>query len=114
MVFMDTAVTIPTGALCERWKFSAFIVYCFFVSCVLYPSSDIGPGRRLAVADRQTLGLGCGYVDFAGSGVVHALGGLCGLAGALGARAHASANTIAMAQPTPFPATTFRWPFWVA
>ena len=37
MVFMDTAATIPTGAMAERWKFSAFIVYGFFMSTVLYP-----------------------------------------------------------------------------
>lgn len=83
MVFMDTAVTIPTGALCERWKFSAFIVYCFFMSCILYPFFGhwAWGGGWLATLGK-THGLGCGYVDFAGSGVVHAVGGLCGLAGA--------------------------------
>jgi Amt family ammonium transporter len=83
MVFMDTAVTIPTGALCERWKFSAFIVYCFFMSCILYPFFGHwawGGGWLSQLGN--TMGLGCGYVDFAGSGVVHAVGGLCGLAGA--------------------------------
>lgn len=83
MVFMDTAVTIPTGALCERWKFSAFIVYSFFMSCILYPFFGHwawGGGWLSQLGN--THGLGCGYVDFAGSGVVHAVGGLCGLAGA--------------------------------
>lgn len=83
MVFMDTAVTIPTGALCERWKFTAFIVYCFFMSCILYPFFGHwawGGGWLSQLGN--THGLGCGYVDFAGSGVVHAVGGLCGLAGA--------------------------------
>ncbi len=37
MVFMDTTVTIPTGALAERWKWSAFIVYGFFMSMFVYP-----------------------------------------------------------------------------
>ena len=37
LVFMDTAATIPTGALAERWKFSAFVVYGFFISMLLYP-----------------------------------------------------------------------------
>src|SRR4051812_21104911 len=37
MVFMDTAATIPTGALAERWKFSAFVVFSFFLSMFLYP-----------------------------------------------------------------------------
>jgi hypothetical protein len=37
MVFMDTAGTIPTGAMAERWKWSAFIVFGFFMSMVVYP-----------------------------------------------------------------------------
>ena len=37
MVFMDTAATIPTGAMAERWKFSAFVVYGLFMSMFLYP-----------------------------------------------------------------------------
>jgi len=37
MVFMDTAATIPTGAMAERWKFSAFVVFAFFISMVTYP-----------------------------------------------------------------------------
>lgn len=37
MVFMDTAATIPTGAMAERWKFTSFIVYGFFISMILYP-----------------------------------------------------------------------------
>src|SRR5436189_73903 len=37
MVFMDTAATIPTGALAERWKFSAFAVFSVFVGAFIYP-----------------------------------------------------------------------------
>src|SRR5262249_11410777 len=37
MVFMDTAATIPTGAMAERWKFSAFVVFGFFMSMFVYP-----------------------------------------------------------------------------
>ena len=37
MVFMDTAATIPTGALAERWKFIAFTIYGFFMSMIIYP-----------------------------------------------------------------------------
>ena len=37
MVFMDTAATIPTGALAERWKFSAFCVFSLFVGGLIYP-----------------------------------------------------------------------------
>jgi Amt family ammonium transporter len=37
MVFMDTAATIPTGAMAERWKFSSFVVFAFFISMITYP-----------------------------------------------------------------------------
>src|SRR6266550_1818447 len=37
MVFMDTAATIPTGALAERWRFVAFAVFSVFVGAVIYP-----------------------------------------------------------------------------
>src|SRR5262249_23473987 len=37
MVFMDTGATIPTGAMAERWKFSSFVVYGFFMSMFIYP-----------------------------------------------------------------------------
>ncbi len=84
MVFMDTAVTIVTGSMAERWKFTSFIVYCFFMSCVLYPLFGHwawGGGWLSQLGNN--FGLGCGYVDFAGSGVVHSVGGLCALAGAM-------------------------------
>lgn len=84
MVFMDTAVTIPTGAMAERWKWGAFVVYSFFMSVILYPlfGNWAWGGGWLATLGKN-FGLGHGYVDFAGSGVVHAVGGLCGLAGAM-------------------------------
>jgi ammonium transporter, Amt family len=89
LVFMDTAATIPTGALAERWKFSSFVVYGFFISMLLYPlyGNWVWGGGWLAGLGTN-LGLGHGAVDFAGSGVVHAVGGLTALAGAavLGAR----------------------------
>ncbi len=84
MVFMDTACTIPTGAMAERWKFSAFCIFAFFMSMFLYPIFGCwawGGGWLSQLGVK--LGLGHGYVDFAGSGVVHAVGGLCGLAGAM-------------------------------
>ena len=37
LVFMDTAATIPTGAMAERWKFSAFVVYGVFMAAIVYP-----------------------------------------------------------------------------
>ena len=83
LVFMDTAATIPTGAMAERWKFSAFCAYGFFMAAVTYPiyGSWVWGGGWLAGLGKN-LGLGHGALDFAGSGVVHALGGFAALAGA--------------------------------
>jgi Amt family ammonium transporter len=84
VVFMDTAATIPTGVLAERWKFSAFVLYGFFMSMVLYPiyANWVWGGGWLAGLG-ESMGLGHGCVDFAGSSVVHMTGGIAGLAGVL-------------------------------
>lgn len=84
VVFMDTAATIPTGALAERWKFSAFFVYGIFMSMFLYPlyGNWVWGGGWLSQLG-VNLGLGHGHVDFAGSSVVHMTGGFTGLAGAI-------------------------------
>src|ERR1043165_6177800 len=37
MVFMDTAATIPTGAMAERWKWGSFVLYALFMSMFIYP-----------------------------------------------------------------------------
>jgi len=72
MVFMDTAATIPTGAMAERWKFSSFIVFAFFMSMFVYPlfANWVWGGGGLAALGTN-FGLGHGHVDFAGSSVVH-------------------------------------------
>ncbi len=82
VVFMDTAATIPTGALVERWKFSAFVVYGFFMSMFLYPlyANWVWGGGWLSGMG-TALGLGHGCVDFAGSSVVHMTGGVTAFAG---------------------------------
>jgi Amt family ammonium transporter len=84
VVFMDTAATIPTGAMAERWKFSAFVAYGLFMSMLLYPlyGNWVWGGGWLAQLGLN-LGLGHGHVDFAGSSVVHMTGGITGLAGAI-------------------------------
>jgi Amt family ammonium transporter len=84
MVFMDTAGTIPTGAMAERWKFSAFVVFGFFMSMVIYPlfGNWVWGGGWLSQLGVQ-FGLGHGHVDFAGSSVVHLVGGMAALAGAI-------------------------------
>src|SRR6266478_7382609 len=81
MVFMDTAATIVTGAAAERWKFLAFSISTFFLAAITYPlygnwAWGGGWTSQLGV----NYGLGHGYCDFAGSGVVHAVGGMTALA----------------------------------
>jgi ammonium transporter, Amt family len=84
LVFMDTTATIPTGAMAERWKFSAFAIYGLFISMITYPiyGNWIWGGGWLAQLG-VWIGLGHGALDFAGSGVVHAVGGFSALAGAI-------------------------------
>jgi Amt family ammonium transporter len=84
MVFMDTTATIPTGAMAERWKFSAFVFYAFFISMLVYPiyGNWIWGGGWLSQLGAN-FGLGHGVVDFAGSSVVHLVGGVAALAGAI-------------------------------
>ncbi len=84
VVFMDTAATIPTGAMAERWKFSAFLAYGVFMSTFLYPlyGNWVWGGGWLASLGVNA-GLGHGHVDFAGSTVVHMTGGVTALAGAI-------------------------------
>ncbi len=84
LVFMDTAATIVTGGMAERWKFSAFVPFGVFMAIVTYPLYGmwVWGGGWLAQLG-NTMGLGHGALDFAGSGVVHAIGGFSALAGAL-------------------------------
>ena len=84
MVFMDTTVTIPTGSMAERVKFSAVVVASFYISMIAYPifGNWVWGGGWLAQIGSK-LGLGHGAVDFAGSGVVHAMGGALALAGGI-------------------------------
>jgi Amt family ammonium transporter len=81
MVFMDTALTIVTGSAAERWKYAAFIVSSFVLGAFIYPlfGNWAWGGGWLANLGGN-FGLGKGYCDFAGSGVVHAVGGLSALA----------------------------------
>ena len=81
MVFMDTALTIVTGSAAERWKFAPFIVSSFVLGAFTYPlfANWAWGGGWLANLGAN-FGLGKGYCDFAGSGVVHAVGGLTALA----------------------------------
>jgi Amt family ammonium transporter len=84
VAFMDTTATIPTGSMAERWKWGSFVVWGLFCGALYYPlfaAWTWGGGWLSKTWD--TMSLGAGYVDFAGSGVVHAAGGVAALAGAI-------------------------------
>ncbi|MGH8946154.1 MAG: ammonium transporter [Acidimicrobiia bacterium] len=76
VVFAGTAATIISGAIAERVKFSSYLIYTPFVTGIIYP-----------VVTHWVWGGGwlsrLGFFDFAGSGVVHLLGGAAALAGVL-------------------------------
>ena len=84
VAFMDTVATIPTGSMAERWKWKSFVWWGLFCGALYYPlfAAWTWGGGWLAKS-WETLHLGAGYVDFAGSGVVHAVGGAAALAGAI-------------------------------
>jgi len=83
LVFMDTTATIPTGSMAERWRWKPFVVYGLFVSALLYPMYAAWAWGGGWLSQLGQIGLGSGYADFAGSGVVHSVGGWCALAGAI-------------------------------
>ena len=86
LVFCATAATIVSGAIAEKPKFSTYVIYGVVICAVIYLIYGhwIWGGGWLSSADFMTaLGGGYGALDFAGSGVVHAVGGYVALAGCL-------------------------------
>jgi ammonium transporter, Amt family len=80
LVFAGTAATIVSGSMAERTKFSAYLVYSFFISAIIYPIA----GHWIWGAGwLWTLPFGVGFRDFAGSTVVHSIGGWLALVGAM-------------------------------
>jgi Amt family ammonium transporter len=83
MALMSVAAVIPTGAMAERWRWSNFCLYGLWIALPFGVCAHwVWGGGWLAQAGRNW-GLGHGAVDFAGSGVVHVVGGMIGLAGAI-------------------------------
>lgn len=78
VVFAATAATIVSGAMAERTKFSSYIAYSFVITALVYPVVGhwIWGGGWLST-------LSTPFVDFAGSTVVHSVGGWAALAGAI-------------------------------
>ena len=93
-VFCATAATIVSGAMAERTKFSAYLICSVFISVIVYPVFGSwcwnglvtgNTGGWLEGGDLLTnlLGEGAQFHDFAGSTVVHSIGGWAALAGAV-------------------------------
>ena len=84
VVFAATTATIISGAVAERTKFSAYIIYSVLVSLILYPVFGHWAWGNLFHGDAASGWLAkLGFIDFAGSTVVHSMGGWLSLAGAI-------------------------------
>jgi len=81
VVFAGTAATIISGAMAERTKFSAYILYSVVISAFIYPVFGSWAWGSLLHGGGWLENLG--FIDFAGSTVVHSVGGWAALAGAL-------------------------------
>ena len=79
MMFAATATTIASGAIAERIHFVAYVVSAIFVSGVIYPVFGSWAWGGLFGGDGWLKAMG--FIDFAGSTVVHSIGGWVALAG---------------------------------
>ncbi len=81
VVFCATAATIVSGAMAERTKFVSYLIYSAVVSAFIYPIFGSWAWGSLYHGAGWLEGLG--FIDFAGSTVVHSIGGWAALAGAI-------------------------------
>ena len=87
-VFCATSATIVSGAMAERTKFSMYCIYSFFISLIIYPVEGhwTWGGGWLCNADAGSFMMntfGAAFHDFAGSAIVHSVGGVLALVGAI-------------------------------
>ena len=82
VVFVATAMSIVSGAVAERMKLWAFLVFAVIMTAVIYPVEGSWTWGGKAVFGMYTLG-DLGFLDFAGSGIVHMAGASAALAGVL-------------------------------
>ncbi len=80
-VFAATAATIVSGAMAERTKFVGYLIYSVVISAFIYPVFGSWAWGSLGSGDGWLENLG--FIDFAGSTVVHSIGGWLALAGAI-------------------------------
>jgi len=81
VVFAATAATIVSGAMAERTKFVGYLLYSVLISAIIYPIFGSWAWGSLLNGSGWLEGLG--FIDFAGSTVVHSVGGWAALAGAV-------------------------------
>jgi Amt family ammonium transporter len=80
-VFAATAATIVSGAMAERTKFAGYLIYSFFITLFIYPI--FGSWAWGGLLDGGGWLENLGFLDFAGSTIVHSIGGWLALAGAI-------------------------------
>ncbi len=80
-VFCATAATIISGAMAERTKFVAYLCYTAVITAIVYPV--FGSWAWGSLLDGKGWLEAIGFADFAGSTVVHSVGGWAALAGAI-------------------------------
>jgi Amt family ammonium transporter len=83
VVFVATAMSIVSGAVAERMKLWAFMLFAVVMTSVIYPLEGSWTWGGKAVFGLFSLGDDFGFLDFAGSGIVHMAGGAAALAGVL-------------------------------
>jgi Amt family ammonium transporter len=81
VVFCATAATIVSGAMAERTKFSGYLIYTILISALIYPIFGSWAWGSLYKGGGWLESLG--FIDFAGSTVVHSVGGWAALAGTI-------------------------------
>jgi ammonium transporter, Amt family len=80
LVFCGTAATILSGAVAERMRFGGYLAAAVAVALFIYPVFGHWAWGNLLVADNEAWLADLGFIDFAGSTVVHSVGGWIGLA----------------------------------
>jgi Amt family ammonium transporter len=80
LVFCGTAATILSGAVAERMRFGGYLIAAVCVALFIYPVFGHWAWGNLLIADNPAWLADMGFIDFAGSTVVHSVGGWIGLA----------------------------------
>ncbi|WP_126452216.1 ammonium transporter [Sulfuriflexus mobilis] len=83
VVFVATAMSIVSGAVAERMKLWAFVLFAAVMTAFIYPMEGAWTWGGKAVFGMFSLGDDFGFSDFAGSGIVHMAGAAAALAGVL-------------------------------